>query len=59
VTGCDAPSLDELRACRAPLADYKAPDRIVLDAAAHPMLKVDTAGCAPRARYSGARRQAR
>jgi acyl-CoA synthetase (AMP-forming)/AMP-acid ligase II len=44
--GCRTPSLDELRAwCRARLADYKAPDRIVVvDALPRtPMLKVDTA----------------
>jgi acyl-CoA synthetase (AMP-forming)/AMP-acid ligase II len=44
--GCDAPSLDELRAwCGARLADYKAPDRlVVLDALPRTaMLKVDTA----------------
>lgn len=43
-SGRDAPSLDELRAwCRARLADYKAPDRIVvLDALPRtPMAKVD------------------
>ena len=41
---CDAPSLDELRAwCGARLADYKAPDRlVVLDALPRtPMAKVD------------------
>jgi acyl-CoA synthetase (AMP-forming)/AMP-acid ligase II len=44
VAGCDAPSLDELRAwSRARLADYKAPDRlVVLDALPRtPMAKVD------------------
>jgi acyl-CoA synthetase (AMP-forming)/AMP-acid ligase II len=42
--GCNAPSLDELRAwCGARLADYKAPDRmVVLDALPRtPMAKVD------------------
>jgi acyl-CoA synthetase (AMP-forming)/AMP-acid ligase II len=42
--GCEAPSLDELRAwCVARLADYKAPDRlVVLDALPRtPMAKVD------------------
>jgi acyl-CoA synthetase (AMP-forming)/AMP-acid ligase II len=46
VAGRDAPSLDELRTwCRASLADYKAPDRmVVVDALPRtPMLKVDTA----------------
>jgi acyl-CoA synthetase (AMP-forming)/AMP-acid ligase II len=41
---CDAPSLDELRAwCGARLADYKAPDRmVVVDALPRTsMLKVD------------------
>jgi non-ribosomal peptide synthetase component E (peptide arylation enzyme) len=44
VAGRDAPSLDELRTwCRASLADYKAPDRmVVLDALPRtPMAKVD------------------
>ena len=44
VAGCEAPSLDELRAwCGARLADYKAPDRmVVLDALPRtPMAKVD------------------
>jgi acyl-CoA synthetase (AMP-forming)/AMP-acid ligase II len=44
VAGCDAPTLDELQAwCRARLADYKAPDRmVVLDALPRtPMAKVD------------------
>jgi acyl-CoA synthetase (AMP-forming)/AMP-acid ligase II len=46
VAGCEAPTLDELRAwCGARLADYKAPDRlVVLDALPRTsMLKVDTA----------------
>jgi acyl-CoA synthetase (AMP-forming)/AMP-acid ligase II len=42
--GCDAPSLDELRAwCGARLADYKAPDRLVVldELPRTPMAKVD------------------